>query len=139
MECKNYPNCDTNFSSLIEQQAERIKELEAKLYRLYRAAIAEAERQEPVAVYEADTNHKQFLCDSEMARGWRWMRKDFARGDKLFTHHAPVPADWLECIPYERGCDHLDEFNEVGQAYADGWNACRKAMLAAAPKPGEMK
>ena len=46
-------------------------------------------------------------------------------------------AGWLECIPYERSCDHLDEFNEVGQAYADGWNACRKAMLQAAPKPGE--
>ena len=44
---------------------------------------------------------------------------------------------WLECIPYERSCDHLDEFNEVGQAYADGWNACRKAMLQAAPKPGD--
>lgn len=28
MECKNYPNCDTNFSNLIAQQAERIEDIE---------------------------------------------------------------------------------------------------------------
>ena len=97
-----------------------------------RAAIAEQEKCEPVAVYEADTNHKQFLSDFEMARGWRWMRKNFMRGDKLYTHPAPVPAGW-QLVPVEPtkamlsagwGNDHL---------YADLY----KAMLAAAPKPGE--
>lgn len=46
MECKNYPNCDTNFSSLIEQQAERIKELEAErdLYKRSCESLVEANK-----------------------------------------------------------------------------------------------
>lgn len=46
---------------------------------------------EHVAIYEQDTNHLQELMDTDMAKGWRWMRKDFARGDKLYTH-APDSA-----------------------------------------------
>lgn len=46
---------------------------------------------EHVAIYEQDTNHLQELMDTDMAKGWRWMRKDFAKGDKLYTH-APDSA-----------------------------------------------
>jgi hypothetical protein len=95
-------------NDMIQSQAVRIAELEAALQ------IAKHNEQ---CTHDANVN----LC------------KELAA---LRRKIDDAPAGWLECIPYERGCDHLDEFNEVGQAYADGWNACRKAMLAVSPKPG---
>jgi hypothetical protein len=94
---------------IVESQAARIAELEA----------------------ERDNFHMEYRmkCDVETKQ----LHEELAA---LRRKIDDAPAGWLECIPYERGCDHLDEFNEVGQAYADGWNACRKAMLAVSPKPG---
>lgn len=58
---------------------------------------------EPVAIYEQDTNHLQELMDTDMAKGWRWMRKDFAYGDKLYT----APQDQTALI--RELVDALDE------------------------------
>lgn len=60
---------------------------------------------EPVAVYEADTDHKQFLQDSEMAKGWRWYRKDFARGAQLYS------AATVEQLVQER--NHYKKMDEL--------------------------
>ena len=79
-----------------------------------RAAIAEYEKCEPVAIVGE-------LCDLSRADA---IRRGYSVGQYMFTHPAPVPAE-REPIKYgteyESGC-------------VDGWNACREAMLAAAPK-----
>ena len=89
-----------------------------------RAAIAEQERCEPVAIVGE-------LCDQSRADA---IRRGYSVGQYMFTYPAPVPAGW-QLVPVEPtkamlsagwGNDHL---------YADLY----KTMLQAAPKPGEMK
>lgn len=50
-----------------------------------RDALSAQPQGEPVAIYDGDTSHLPELQDQEMAKNWRWMRKDFKRGDKLYT------------------------------------------------------
>ena len=77
---------------------------------------------EPVAVYEADTDHKQFLQDSEMAKGWRWYRKDFARGAQLYS------AATVERLMQERNgwIDSAREFSNGLEYYRDQLDACAR-------------
>mgnify|MGYP006351991307 CR=1 FL=1 len=99
-----------------------------------RAAIAEQEKCEPVA-----WQHRQRGPAEENWQEWRTVGH-MPQGPEsrtfqmrpLYTHPAPVPAGW-QLVPVEPtkamlsagwGNDHL---------YADLY----KAMLAAAPKPGE--
>ena len=95
-----------------------------------RAAISEQEKCEPVAWKDTMlTDHADGRKEHEPMlhgyKGWELLPD----GTDLYAHLAPVPAE-REPIKYgteyESGC-------------VDGWNACREAMLAAAPKPGEMK
>ena len=101
-----------------------------------RAAIEQTEKAEPVA-----WQHRQRGPAEENWQEWRTVGH-MPQGPEsrtfqmrpLYTHPAPVPAGW-QLVPVEPtkamlsagwGNDHL---------YADLY----KAMLAAAPKPGEMK
>ena len=40
-------------------------------------------------------------------------------------------------VPAEKPTDPENTHGVYGRGYADGWNACRKAMLSAAPSPQE--
>lgn len=93
------------------------------------AAIEQAEKCEPVAAVWKPSSKG---AGNGMSNTITVM---LPMGTKLYAHPQPAIPECWQFVPAERTCDHLDEFNEVGQAYADGWNACRKALLAAAQNP----
>lgn len=92
------------------------REREAAAIAALRAAITEAERQEPVAeIISNDTTYDIRILDFNY----------LGNGTKLYT--TPQPA-----IPAEKPYTPFQSAFEDG--YDNGWNDCREAMLAAAPK-----
>lgn len=94
-----------------------------------RAAIAEQEKCEPVATVKIVEHLPDEL---EMLAVFH---PPFAVSDgtKLFTHPAPVPAGMV-LVPVEPTETMQDEWL-ANYSFKDAY----KAMLAASPKPGEMK
>jgi hypothetical protein len=113
-----------------------------------RAAIAEQEKCEPVAVLQTDNSGRFLDCiyrgAATPADQFLWQEdKRIPRSTsiRLFTHPAPVPAGW-QLVPvepterqWEEGKIMLSAMLECGTALDIG--IIYKAMLAAAPKPGE--
>jgi hypothetical protein len=105
-----------------------------------RAAIAEQEKCEPVAVLQTDNSGRFLDCiyrgAATPADQFLWQEdKRIPRSTsiRLFTHPAPVPAGW-QLVPVEPTQEMVgNEYNR--EMLTTIW----KAMLAAAPKPGEMK
>jgi hypothetical protein len=129
-----------------------------------RAAIAEQEKAEPVAVLQTDNSGRFLDCiyrgAATPADQFLWQEdKRIPRSTsiRLFTHPAPVPAGW-QLVPgkdtnlllervyagYSHGMNRQEgelgplTLGQKNAVYAVVWSAVY-ATLAAAPKPGEMK
>lgn len=69
--------------------------------------------------------------DGGDALSYRRLIQSFEPGTKLYRHAQPVPV-----VPEEAYSDDCPElYPSQPDAWAAGWNACRAAMLAAAPQP----
>ena len=114
-----------------------------------RAAIAEQEKAEPVAIYEGK--------EGEYGYETITLYEDIPAGTDLFTHPAPVPAGW-QLVPVEQFETMQQAIIEMRHAFLEpNWftdgkvGANRQFILwmqkgvdamkqiATAPKPGEMK
>ncbi|WP_195903996.1 hypothetical protein [Serratia marcescens] len=89
--------------------------------RLARECLANREAQ-PVALVDRRPAASGGIC-------WQHGGKDLPHGTELFTA-PPAPA-----VPEEMTIEQSYE-NVQTWHYANGWNACRAAMLAAAPEGG---
>jgi hypothetical protein len=116
-----------------------------------RAAIAEQEKAEPVAVLQTDNSGRFLDCiyrgAATPADQFLWQEdKRIPRSTsiRLFTHPAPVPAGW-QLVPVEPTDEMIRASHDLASiaTYSNGQHThipiAYKAMLAAAPKPGEMK
>ena len=88
-----------------------------------RAAIAEQEKCEPVAWMHEQGN----ACFAGSISGIKGYHLP------LYTHPAPVPADW-KLVPVEPTPEMITAANPN-----DDLDITWQKMIAAAPKPGEMK
>ena len=101
-----------------------------------RAAISEQEKCEPVATY---AGRRETPKDTTEFWGYLWnYATELPQGTKLYTHPAPVPAGW-QLVPVEPTPRMISAATESRITDTPWPVGVYKAMLAAAPKPGEMK
>jgi hypothetical protein len=105
-----------------------------------RAAIAEQEKCEPVAwTTMPEAEDWNFVSGTKNPNG-----KMVGEWHPLYTHPAPVPAGW-QLVPVEPTEAMIRASHGLASvvSYSNGHHAyipiAYKAMIAAAPKPGEMK
>lgn len=89
---------------------------------------------EPVAVI--DLANLDYLLSGADADVWPPEREEM--GDVLLYRHAqpaPVVPDEIPKLKDGRGFKYVKDGVRYSVNYANGWNQCRAAMLAAAPQP----
>jgi hypothetical protein len=96
-----------------------------------RAAISEQEKCEPVGYVYSDAGHQQ----SKNAA----ISRDIPNGTPLYTHPAPIP-DGMVLVPVEPTEEmKVAGSDALGVYHCGSPSDIYKAMLQAAPKPGEKK